>query len=119
MLDLELCQKQVAEQIGVSQATIWNWECHESSPQARDIPAIIRFLGYDPFPSPQSLAERLVTSRKVIGVTQKEMAKRLRLDPATLARWEQDKSRRPLPETVWKVSLIPQNVDRTTHDIWS
>jgi len=47
-LDLGLFQKQVAEQIGVDKTTVSNWECHESSPQVHDMPAIIRFLGYNP-----------------------------------------------------------------------
>jgi transcriptional regulator with XRE-family HTH domain len=87
-LDRELFQKQVAEQIGVSQATIWNWECHESSPRPHEIPAVIKFLGYNPLPVPESLAEKLLTARKLLGLTQKAMAKRLRIDPTTLGRLE-------------------------------
>jgi len=37
---------------------------------------------------PQSVIERFIWARKTHGLTQKEMAKRLSVDPATLARWE-------------------------------
>jgi transcriptional regulator with XRE-family HTH domain len=101
-LDLGLFQKQVAQQIGVSKATIWNWECHESSPQIHVLPQVIKFLGYDPFPPPESLAEKLVKRRKAFGVTQKEMAKRLGIDPTTLARLERGGSRRLFSKTLRK-----------------
>jgi DNA-binding XRE family transcriptional regulator len=90
--------------------TIWNWECHESSPRVREIPAIIRFLGYDPLPPPESLAEKLIMSRTAIGITQKEMAKRLGIDPTTLSRLERGKNRRMFAKTVRKIaSFIAQN----------
>jgi transcriptional regulator with XRE-family HTH domain len=107
-LDLGLFQKQVAEQIGVSEATIWNWECHESSPQIHVLPQVIRFLGYNPFPQPESLAEKLVMSRKALEVTQKETAKRLGIDPTTLARQERGQSRRLFSNTLRKLAgFIP------------
>ena len=87
-LDLGLFQKQVAEQIGVDETTVNHWERNATSPQIHVLPQVIKFLGYNPAPIPQSDSERLVTARKAKGLTQKEMAKRLSVDPATLARWE-------------------------------
>jgi transcriptional regulator with XRE-family HTH domain len=93
-LDLGLFQKQVAEQIEVSEATIWNWECNESSPQIHLLPQILKFLGYDPFPpSSGSIGETLVLTRRHLGLTQQAMAERLGVDPTTLARWERGKGR--------------------------
>ena len=54
-LDLKLLQKQVADRIGVHELTITNWERNATVPAIRHIPAIIRFLGYDPLPSSNSL----------------------------------------------------------------
>ena len=54
-LDLQLLQKQVADQIGVDELTVTNWERNATVPAIRHIPAIIRFLGYDPLPSSNSL----------------------------------------------------------------
>jgi transcriptional regulator with XRE-family HTH domain len=87
-LNLKLLQKQVAEQIGVNAATITNWERNASTPVIRYMPAIIRFLGYDPTPLPSSLPERLVSARRELGLTQRKMAARLGVDPGTLRDWE-------------------------------
>jgi transcriptional regulator with XRE-family HTH domain len=87
-LHLKLLQKQVADQIGVHPLTITNWESNESSPETHLIPAIIQFLGYDPLPPGNSLPERLAARRRALGLSQREMAERMAVDPATLQGWE-------------------------------
>ena len=87
-LDIGLFQKEAAEQIGVSEATIYNWERNANSPQVHDIPAIILFLGYNPLLAAKSLGEKLLWARRKLGLTQRAMAKRLGIDATTLARWE-------------------------------
>jgi transcriptional regulator with XRE-family HTH domain len=88
-LDIGLLQKQVAAQVGVDTTTVFNWESNATSPQIHVLPQVIRFLGYNPLPAPESLAGRLVLTRKLLmGLTQQEMAKRLRIDPTTLGRIE-------------------------------
>jgi transcriptional regulator with XRE-family HTH domain len=87
-LDLNLLQKQVAELIGVFASTICNWESNASLPAIRYIPAILDFLGYDPFPPAKTFVERLTTARKVLGISQRAMALSLGVDPATLQSWE-------------------------------
>jgi DNA-binding transcriptional regulator YiaG len=52
------------------------------------MPAIIRFLGYDPLPPAYSPPERLATARKALGLSQRKMAAKLGVDPATLMGWE-------------------------------
>jgi len=52
------------------------------------MPAIVRFLGYDPLPAAYSLQERLVSARRDLGLPQRKMAKRLGVDPGTLQGWE-------------------------------
>jgi transcriptional regulator with XRE-family HTH domain len=68
--------------------TIINWERNASSPAIHFIPAIIQFLGYDPLPPANTLLERLATTRKVLGLSQLELAEKLALDPATVRGWE-------------------------------
>ena len=58
-LDLRLFQKDVASQIGVSTDTIILWESNAATPQLRHIPKIVKFLGYNPLPLPESLADAL------------------------------------------------------------
>jgi transcriptional regulator with XRE-family HTH domain len=88
-LNLRLLQGQVADQLGVdSEQTITNWERNASSPEIRYIPTIIQFLGYDPLPSAGSFPERLAWERKTLGLSQRKMAEKLGIDPATLMGWE-------------------------------
>ncbi len=49
-LALKLLQRQVAEQIGVDKTSITNWESNRTKPGLVYMPAIIRFLGYNPLP---------------------------------------------------------------------
>ena len=72
--------------------TICNWENNKCSPGVRFIPRIIGFLGYDPHPAPQSLAERLLAKRRHLGLSRKGMAAMLSVDEGTLKRWEKGKS---------------------------
>jgi transcriptional regulator with XRE-family HTH domain len=90
-LGLKLLQKDVAEQIGVDKTSVFNWEGNRSSPEIRYMPAIMNFLGYDPLPQANTLAEQLVRQRTSLRLSQKESAGRIGVDPATLARWEQGK----------------------------
>lgn len=86
--------------------TVWNWESNATSPQIHVLPQVITFLGYDPFSAPESLAETLLMSRKAAGITQKEMAKRLGIDPTTLARLERGESRKVFAKTQKKLEAI-------------
>ena len=87
-LDLNRIQRQVAEQIGVDEATITNWERNATTPPIRYIPAIIEFLGYDPLPPANSFSERLATARQTLGLSQRKTAEKLSVDPATVKGWE-------------------------------
>jgi len=66
------------------------------------MPAIIRFLGYDPMPPASSLPERLAAARRELGVTQRETAERMGVDPCTLRDWES----RQLQPTEKSLNLI-------------
>ena len=87
-LDLKLLQKQVADRIGVHEMTITSWEGNATIPEVRYMPALIQFLGYNPLPAASSLPERLATARRALGLSQRKMAGKLGVDPATLMGWE-------------------------------
>ena len=87
-VDLNLLQKQVADQIGVHELTITGWERNATIPEVRYMPAIIQFLRYNPLPAANSLPEHLATARKALGLSQRKMAAKLGVDPATLMGWE-------------------------------
>jgi len=93
-LDLGLFQKDVALAIGVDTCTITNWEKGHSEPELRVIPMIIDFLGYEPDALRQvTLGERIKHYRYVMGISQKELARQIGIDPGTLSRLERDRGR--------------------------
>lgn len=91
-LGLKLLQRNLAEELGVDTTSVFNWEANTASPEIRYMPAIIRFLGYNPLPAADTWAERLVQGRTALGLSQKEAARRMEVDPSTLAKWEQGKT---------------------------
>ena len=104
-MDLNLLQKQVADEIGVNPLTVCNWEVNKSSPFIRHILKIIRFLGYNPLPAGGTLPEKLTTSRKLLGLYQKELAESLGVDPTTLRGWEAARHK-PIKRYLEKIGKI-------------
>jgi transcriptional regulator with XRE-family HTH domain len=45
-------------------------------------------LGYNPLAAGNSIAVRIVVHRKSCGLTQKQFADQVGVDPSTLAKWE-------------------------------
>jgi transcriptional regulator with XRE-family HTH domain len=66
------------------------------------MPAIIRFLGYNPLPEAKTLAEQLVRHRTTLGLSRNEAALQLGVDAGTLARWEHGE-REPAGELLERV----------------
>ena len=87
-LALKMLQREVAKQIGVETTSVFNWEANTATPEIRYMPAIIRFLGYNPLPAADGWGRQLVRQRTSLGLSQKESAGRIGIDPGTLARWE-------------------------------
>jgi DNA-binding transcriptional regulator YiaG len=50
-LTLKLPQEEAAKQLGVGRASLHHWEQDRQKPGAASLPAIVRFLGYNPLPS--------------------------------------------------------------------
>jgi transcriptional regulator with XRE-family HTH domain len=90
-LDLGLVQREAAREIGVSKATLYNWEKGRNEPEIRFYSGIIRFLGYDPTaPGPTlSMGERLKAARRARGLSQAKLADLLGVDPTTVRDWEE------------------------------
>jgi transcriptional regulator with XRE-family HTH domain len=87
-LDLNLKQSEAAELIGCDKLTVANWETGRSSPRIIHMSGVVRFLGFNPLPTGSTIGEQLVACRKSRGLTQKDFARELGVDPSTLARWE-------------------------------
>ncbi|MBI2618779.1 MAG: transcriptional regulator [Ignavibacteriales bacterium] len=101
---MKFLQKDVARVIGVDETTVYNWERGYTSPTLRYVPRILDFLGYDPAPAePRTLGEKLLKYRKDRGITQKELARRIGIDPTTLSRLERTSSKRVFRSVLLKV----------------
>ncbi len=93
-LDLGLLQKELAQRLAVHENTVNGWETNRTTPPLRFVPRIIAFLGYTPrYTTPRTLEERTVVARRLLGLTQKDLAHRLGINPSTLGRWETGKGR--------------------------
>jgi transcriptional regulator with XRE-family HTH domain len=96
-LDLCLRQEDAARELGVRMGTVTKWELGLSPVSGACLPAVIRFLGYDPAPEASSLPARLRAARQRLGISQKELARRLGVNPKTLWKWEDGRVVRRYP----------------------
>jgi len=85
-IDLGLFQRQAAEQIGVSESSVYNWE-RGTEPELRHMPAVIRFLGYVPFPCPDDPVGRLRYYKLVNGLSYERLGAVMGRDPEQLTDW--------------------------------
>ncbi len=92
-MELGLLQRAVAKRIGVDVTTIRNWELGHTEPAIHEMPRIVDFLGFVPHPAPWSFGERVALARRLLGLSRDALAKRLRVDPSTVWRWENGRSR--------------------------
>ncbi len=86
--ELELDRRAAAAVLGVNQKSLASWERNEWLPTVAAYPALIRFLGYEPWPEPTSLSEALVAERRRRGLVIKQAAQQLGVDEGTLGSWE-------------------------------
>jgi transcriptional regulator with XRE-family HTH domain len=94
--DLGLLQRQVAEEIGVDETSVFNWENNRVEPAVRFIPRIIQLLGYCPYTPALPTTGWLKLIRQSLGYSQERMAEALGIDASTWRRWEAGK-RQPAP----------------------
>lgn len=60
------------------------WENDKASPSIKRIPSILRFLTYCPYDPKLELGDRLVLSRSVNGITQRQLAHLMEIDQRLL-----------------------------------
>jgi DNA-binding XRE family transcriptional regulator len=87
-MELGLFQKQAAKLLGVGSSTVLGWEKGKNEPQIEHLPAILRFLDYDPFPEPCTLSERMLATRRFHGWSIAAAAKHLGGDEGSWGFWE-------------------------------
>jgi transcriptional regulator with XRE-family HTH domain len=88
-IDLKLLQKDVAQMFGTTTCTIRNWEKDRSNPSLAFIPKIIQFLGYTPYDTSNlDFGKKIAAKRRFLGLSQKDLARLIRIDPSTVRHWE-------------------------------
>ena len=87
-MQLGLLQKGAAKRIGVETGVYRYWESDRGKPIVQQMPGIIKFLGYDPYPEPKTIGERIKARRRELGLTQVALAKHLGIAHVTVVRWE-------------------------------
>jgi transcriptional regulator with XRE-family HTH domain len=79
--ELGLLQRKAAARMDVSIDTVVNWEKDKSKPCGGKFRPIVTFLGYDPTPEPQTLAERVEAKQRSLGASLAQIARHLGWDP--------------------------------------
>jgi len=88
-LDLNISHTQVAMLLNVTPNSITNWELNRNTPDLHQIPKIISFLEYTPTINENPIKKY----RFEKGLSQKELARILKIDPTTLSRIERGSER--------------------------
>lgn len=86
--ELGLQMIEVAERLGVDPKTLMWWERDEKLPFVRAYPALITFLGCEPWSAPLTLGEALLAERRRRGLSVERAAELASIDPGTWLRWE-------------------------------
>ena len=87
-IELGLEQTEVAERLGVCRSSLQHWEQNRGVPMPKQMPAIIRFLGYVPFAEEPGFGGRVAYLRKCAGLTQEELSLHAGCSEDLIWRWE-------------------------------
>lgn len=97
---LGLLCSEAASLIGTDEKSLMFWEREARTPLVSAYPAIIQYLGYEPWPEPVTLGQALLAARRKRGVEIRKAAVIVGADEGTWRRWERAEwkpTRRMLP----------------------
>jgi transcriptional regulator with XRE-family HTH domain len=100
-LDLNLTQKQVAQLLKTNNWTIRGWENNRHEVSLPYRPRVISFIGYCPNDTSLPLGLRLKERRENLGLSIKQLASIMKVDPCTIAYWERGEHQ-PVKKS-WKI----------------
>ncbi|MCU7847672.1 MAG: transcriptional regulator [Candidatus Thiodiazotropha sp. (ex Lucinoma kastoroae)] len=83
-----LRQSEVSLILGINPWTLRNWEHNRTEPSVRYYPAIMNFLGYCPYQRGDTLGKKIMLHRAHQGLSQRQLAEQLKVDPGSVSRWE-------------------------------
>jgi transcriptional regulator with XRE-family HTH domain len=97
--ELGLRRCDAAKLLGIDPKSLMWWERDARQPEAHRYPAIIAYLGEEPWPDPSGLGDRLLAERRRRGLSIKEASDLLGVDEGTFGCWEADRRRPRYPHT--------------------
>lgn len=103
-LERGLKQTEVATILKVNPWTLGNWENGYAEPVVERYPAIMAFLGYCPYQRGDTLAKRIHLHRIHRGLSHRQLACLIDVDPGSISRWEAGE-RKPMKRmiaTLWQ-----------------
>ena len=109
-LDLRQTQEQVAARFHVSFTSYNGWEADRIAPNFAKWPELIRFLGYDPSPTPLSFGESVTALRRVLGLDKRKLATKLGVDVKSVLNWEAGRTS-PLPSMLKRIVALVGKFD--------
>jgi transcriptional regulator with XRE-family HTH domain len=115
-LDLKLTKRQLSLRFNVSDVTTYLWERNKVKPSLTQIPKIIEFLGYNPYETPfKSLGEKIMSFRRIHGLSRKKLAMLVGIDHSTIKSWERGEHsprEKTLNKLMFFVDSCPSNPDQ-------
>jgi transcriptional regulator with XRE-family HTH domain len=83
--------EQLAAHLGVTESTVINWEKGHNRVALHLRPRVIEFLGYDPYPPvAETVGQKMRAKRQGLGLSIKQMARRMNVDESAWGNWERD-----------------------------
>ena len=79
--------------LGVSEASIWQWENNRTKPKVYLVPRVYDFLGYAPYAPTDRFGDWLRQARSGLGLSRRKLGAELGLDVTTIDRWERGQGR--------------------------
>lgn len=110
-LRLGLSQEQVAAQLGTLREVYERWERNERQPVVSVWPSILAFLGYYPGQVDARISDLVLKIRRITGLDQKELAKRVGTSHQRLRDWEHERQQ-PSVAQIRRLKEIAEAVRR-------
>ena len=104
-LDRGLEQRDLAAMLGVQRATYGRWERDQKRPAIQLMPGVLMLLGPGSSATQKSLPERLLSARRLLGLSQAGLAEMLGVNRWTVSDWERG-VRLPAPQTLPAVEAL-------------
>jgi transcriptional regulator with XRE-family HTH domain len=104
-LERGLEQRDVAAMLGVQPATVGRWERDQKRPAIQLMRGVLMLLGPGSCATQESLSDRLLSARQLLGLTQAGLAEKLSVDRGTIGDWERG-VRLPVAERLAAVEAL-------------